>query len=142
MQPSKELKSGPVKEPSSNHDTLYYDGACPLCAHEMKHLAKLKRETLNLVDIHSLEITDGMPSKEDLLLNLHLQRDDQWIVGADANVAAWQHTRFGALWAWLRWPLIRSVVDPVYAFWAKRRYEGLYGELPHKVEAINSRIEK
>jgi predicted DCC family thiol-disulfide oxidoreductase YuxK len=33
-------------------ETLYYDGACPLCAREMKHLAKLKRDSLNLVDIH------------------------------------------------------------------------------------------
>jgi len=78
-------------------ETLYYDGACPLCAREMKHLAKLKRESLDLVDIHGLEITEEMPSKEDLLLNLHLKRGEEWVVGADANVAAWQHTRFGAL---------------------------------------------
>ena len=50
-------------------ETLYYDGACPLCAREMKHLAKLKRDTLNLVDIHQVDITPEMPSKEDLLLN-------------------------------------------------------------------------
>ena len=98
----------------------------------MKHLAKLKRESLDLVDIHTVDITDEMPRKEDLLLNLHLKRGEEWVVGADANVAAWQHTRFGALWAWLRWPVIKQIVDPVYAFWAKRRYEGLYGDLATK----------
>jgi predicted DCC family thiol-disulfide oxidoreductase YuxK len=116
-------------------DTLYYDGACPLCAREMKHLANLKRDSLELVDIHNTDITDDMPSKADLLLNLHLKRGDDWVVGADANVAAWQHTKLGALWAWLRWPIIRTVIDPVYAFWAKRRYEGLYGPLPEKSQS-------
>ena len=114
------------------HETLYYDGACPLCTREMKHLAKLKQGSLALVDIHTIEITDDMPSKEDLLLNLHLKRGDSWIVGADANVAAWQHTRIGVLWSWLRWPGIRQLIDPLYAFWAKRRYEGLYGPVPDK----------
>ena len=54
-------------------ETLYFDGACPLCKREMKHLAKLKRDSLDLVDIHQTEITSEMPSKEDLLLNLHLK---------------------------------------------------------------------
>jgi len=78
-------------------ETLYYDGACPLCSREMKHLAKLKRDSLDLVDIHQTDITQDMPSKEDLLLNLHLKRGDEWVVGADANVAAWQHTRLAAV---------------------------------------------
>ena len=109
-------------------ETLYYDGACPLCAREMKHLSKLKHESLDLVDIHSIEFTKGMPSKATLLLTLHLKRGDEWVTGADANVAAWQHTSVGFLWRWLRWPVIRRIVDPIYAFWAKRRFEGLYGE--------------
>ena len=94
----------------------------------MKHLSKLKHESLDLVDIHSIEFTQGMPSKATLLLNLHLKRGDEWVTGADANVAAWQHTSVGFLWRWLRWPVIRLIVDPIYAFWAKRRFEGLYGE--------------
>jgi predicted DCC family thiol-disulfide oxidoreductase YuxK len=120
------------------HETLYYDGACPLCTREMKHLSQLKQESLALVDIHTIEITADMPSKEDLLLNLHLKRGDSWIVGADANVAAWQHTRIGLLWSWLRWPGIRQLIDPLYAFWAKRRYEGLYGPVPDKSRASDA----
>ena len=106
-------------------ETLCYDG--PLCTREIKHLATLKRDSLDLVDIPEADITPEMPFKEKLLLNLHLKRGEEWVVGADANVAAWQHTRFGMLWAWLRWPLIKQMVDPVYAFWAKRRYVDLYG---------------
>ena len=114
--------------------TLYYDGACPLCAREMKHLAKLKRDSLELVDLHRIHISPDMPSKEDLLLNLHLKRGNEWLVGADANVAAWQHTRFRMLWVWLRWPVIKQIVDPVYAFWAKRRYDSLYGVSSQKTK--------
>jgi predicted DCC family thiol-disulfide oxidoreductase YuxK len=115
-------------------ETLYYDGACPLCAREMKHLAKLKRDSLELVDLHRIHISPDMPSKEDLLLNLHLKQGHEWLVGADANVAAWQHTRFGMLWMWLRWPVIKQIVDPVYAFWAKRRYDRLYSTSPEKTK--------
>ena len=107
-------------------DVLYYDGACPLCAREMKHLANLKRDSLDLVDIHQTNITHDMPSKEDLLLNLHLKQGNDWVIGADANVAAWQHTRVGMLWIWLRWPVVKQIVDPIYSVWAKRRFEGLY----------------
>ena len=74
-------------------DTLYYDGACPLCAREMKHLANLKRDSLELVDIHNTDITDDMPSKADLLLNLHLKRGDDWVVGADAARPTPIHTQ-------------------------------------------------
>ena len=114
------------------NETLYYDGMCPVCAREMKHLAKRKRDRLDLVDIHQIDITNEMPSKEALLLNLHLKRGDEWLVGANANVAAWQHTLFGVLWAWLRWPVVKQFVDPVYAFWAKKRYDALYGAKPDK----------
>ena len=109
-------------------DILYYDGACPLCSREMKHLAKLKQDSLELVDIHSLTDSNELPDKNSLLLNLHLQRGDQWLIGADANVAAWQHTRFGFAWRWLRWPIIRQIIDPIYAFWARKRFDGLYGQ--------------
>ena len=101
----------------------------------MKHLARLKRDSLNLVDIHQADILPEMTFTEDLLLNLHLKRGEEWVVGADANVAAWQHTRYGMLWAWLRWPLIKQIVDPVYAFWAKRRYYGLYGASTEKAKS-------
>ena len=53
-------------------------------------------------------------------------------MGADASVAAWQHARIGVLWSWLRWPGVRQLIDPLYAFGAKRRYEGLYGPVPEK----------
>ena len=107
--------------------TLYYDGRCALCAGEIARLARLQQGTLELCDIHSLEPREDMPSHDALLKTLHLRTaDGRWLTGADANVAAWQHTRYGWLWRWLRWPVLRSLVDAVYRPWARWRYRRLY----------------
>ena len=120
--------------------TLFYDGRCSLCAGEIQRLARLQQGTLALQDIHGLDSTestsrpspekapDYFPDKDTLLKTLHLRTEDgHWLVGADANVAAWQHTRLGWLWRWLRWPVIASIVDAFYSPWARWRYNRLYG---------------
>lgn len=108
--------------------TLFYDGRCGLCAGEIRRLARSQQGTLALQDIHALEDEAGLPDHDVLLQTLHLRTaDGQWLVGADANVAAWQHTRHGWLWRWLRWPLVRAIVDVVYRPWARWRYRRLYG---------------
>lgn len=141
--------------PVNAKDTLFYDGQCPLCASEIEQLRSLRGDTLELVDIHcavdasasaeagaassssqaastdSCESGRGAmpPSKDQLLRTLHLRRvDGSWITGADANVAAWEGSRMAPVWRVLRWPLIRIVVDFVYARWALWRYRRLYGE--------------
>jgi predicted DCC family thiol-disulfide oxidoreductase YuxK len=107
-------------------DTLYYDGSCPLCKREMSHLAKLKSDQLVLQDIHALPPGAGGPDKEMLLQNLHLKRGSEWVVGLDANVAAWQYTRIGFFWRWLSWPLVRPLASWCYSQWATRRYAKRY----------------
>lgn len=111
-------------------DTLYYDGQCPLCSREIAMLRKASDDRLDFCDIHEADTgIEGLPSREELLQVLHIRRADGSLVTAlDANVAAWQHTRYGVLWRWLRWPLIRSLVEPLYGAWARRRYRNLYGE--------------
>ena len=113
-------------------DKLYYDGKCSLCAREMRHLRKLKDEELALVDIHTLTLEPGMPSKNELLAVLHLRRGDRWLTGVEASVAAWQHTRYGALWQWMRWPLIGGLIDALYLRWARWRFDRLYHGSCHK----------
>ncbi len=108
-------------------DTLYYDGACPLCTAEMARLGKLCDDGLDLRDIHTMTPDPDLPDREKLLRNLHLRRaDGRILTGIDANVAAWQHTRLGFLWRWLRWPLVRPIADAAYRLWAERRYRRLY----------------
>ncbi len=113
-------------------DVLYYDGQCPLCVKEMDRLHRLKDQHLLLKDIHTLpEAYDDdpdcpQPSKERLLRVLHLQRNGRFITGIDANIAAWQHTRFGLCWRWLGWPFIRPIAEFAYHRWAQWRYQRLY----------------
>ena len=108
------------------HDVLYFDGSCPLCQREMTHLAKTKSEKLILQDVHELEIDSDAPSKETLLKSFHLRQGDRWVVGIDANIAAWQYTRIGVLWRWLRWPLIKPIASWCYNMWARKRYANRY----------------
>lgn len=107
-------------------DTLYYDGACPICRREINFLNKLKRPTLSLQDIHALtkddQQTQNIPNRDVLLSILHLRTNEgEWHLGLDATVLAWNHTRWGWLLAPLRWPLIKVVADKAYARWAANR---------------------
>ena len=107
--------------------TLFYDGRCPLCTKEIARLAKLKDQQLQLADIHTLAPNPHLPDTETLLRTLHLRMPDgRLLTGADANVAAWQYTRLGAWFRWMRWPVISSLVDRLYDAWAQRRYNRLY----------------
>lgn len=115
-----------------NCDQLYYDGQCPLCIAEMDKLRKLADAELQLVDIHTLTNTEGLPDRETLLGTLHLKKaGGGLVVGMDANVAAWQHTRYGWLWRPLRWPLVCNIADFAYRHWARWRFRRLYGRNPH-----------
>ncbi|MEH6592539.1 MAG: DUF393 domain-containing protein [Halioglobus sp.] len=109
--------------------TLYYDGRCPLCTKEMARLGRLKDERLKLADIHQLDPGTDLPDSATLLRDLHLKLDDgRMLIGAEANVAAWQYTRYGAWFRWMRWPVICNIVDLTYNRWARWRYESLYSQ--------------
>lgn len=123
--------------------TLFYDGNCPLCQHEMTLLARRKSEHLRLVNIH----TSGLLTAQErlaMLRRLHLQQaDGKWLVGVDASVAAWRYGGLGWLLAPLRWPVLGKLVDALYTRWAERRFRKLYGtgetlcKAPRPEEAAN-----
>jgi predicted DCC family thiol-disulfide oxidoreductase YuxK len=72
---------------------------------------------------------EGLPDRDTLLRQLHLQTaDGKLLTGVEANVAAWRHTRWSFLFAWMEWPLIRIMSSAAYAHWAAWRYRRLYGE--------------
>lgn len=108
-------------------DTLFYDARCPLCRREVAMLQRLAGPTLAFQDIHTAS-AEFLPAREALLQSLHLLRGSgEMVTGLAANVAVWQHTRFGALWRLLLLPGIRAVAERVYNYWARRRYARLYG---------------
>lgn len=99
-------------------DTLYYDGACPLCAAEMAKLSRYTGDQLVLENIHSLDDQGGLPDKQVLLKRLHLRTaDGQWLVGIDANIRAWHYTPYGRFWRILGWPLIKPFSMAAYELW-------------------------
>lgn len=105
-----------------NTDTLYYDGACPLCRAEIGKLARFSRGELELVDIHQLDDNETGLDKSALLSRLHLKTaDGNWVIGLKANIRAWQHTPFGFLWRVLDWPLVNWFSYRAYEFWLQRR---------------------
>ncbi len=103
-------------------DTLYYDGACPLCRAEIGKLEKLSGGKIELVDIHGMQAGACEVDSELLLTRLHLKTaDGEWVTGLSANVRAWQHTPLRFLWRVLEWPLIKPLSHRAYEFWLDRR---------------------
>lgn len=114
---------------------LYYDGACPLCRAEIDRLAALADDDLALRDIHQVGPAEGLPPTDTLLQTLHY-RDaaGRMKTGLAANVAVWQHTRFGVAWRLLEWPLVRPLANWCYQRWAAWRYRRLYGRNRRRAE--------
>lgn len=103
-------------------DTLYYDGACPLCRAEIDKLSGFARDHLVLKNIHELEPDETLPDRHKLLSRLHLKTaEGTWITGLRANIRAWRHTPFRYLWQILDWPLIRPISHCCYEFWLRKR---------------------
>jgi predicted DCC family thiol-disulfide oxidoreductase YuxK len=114
---------------------LFYDGACPLCSAEIRRLRQAGDDSLRTIDIHGPEV-DASEDRDRLLRTLHyITPDGEQLVGLDANVAAWQHTRWGFAWRWLRWPVVRPVASWFYDRWAGWRYRRLYGRGGQKSKA-------
>lgn len=105
---------------------LYYDGLCPLCAKEMRLLQRWKSDLLQLVDIHTTDLNDAEKAKRLQVLHLELSPGN-YLLGVQASVAAWSYTSFGWILRPLQWRVLAPAVNHVYARWAKRRYQRLYG---------------
>ncbi|MDH3221643.1 MAG: DUF393 domain-containing protein [Gammaproteobacteria bacterium] len=105
-----------------DEDTLYYDGACPICSAEIGKLAKFCDAKLVVRNIHELDADETLSGREQLLARLHLKTaDGQWLTGLSANIRAWEHTPIGLLWRMLDWPIIRIFSNWAYEAWLRRR---------------------
>ena len=104
---------------------LYYDGKCPLCSVEMARLRVHKSTNLSLVDIHETQMNQA--TKEKMLKVLHFEDEaGNYTTGLEANIAAWEGTRWSPLWRCLKLPLVRSIAKFAYDKWAAIRYARLY----------------
>lgn len=105
--------------------TVYYDGQCPLCSKEIAHLQN-KVCPLEFVDAHS---DAPLPQhKAQLLEQLHVVTSTgQTLVGLDANIFMWRNSRNAWLATFFSLPVVYFVAKRVYALWAKKRYQKMYG---------------
>ncbi|NDV92548.1 DUF393 domain-containing protein [Alteromonas sp. 345S023] len=105
---------------------IFYDGYCPLCKAEMRHLQKRdKHNALTLVDIQSTAFASNYPQLDFHALNarIHGMLDDgRMITGLDVTYQAWKVVGMGWVYAPLRWPVIRVFADWGYVKFAKHRY--------------------
>lgn len=107
--------------------TLFYDGTCPLCMMEMRHLMKRNDDNkLQFEDIYAEGFATRYPTLnvDDLNARIHaLWADGTLITGLDVTHQAWRAVGKGWLYAPLRWPLIRPLADWGYVKFAKHRYK-------------------
>lgn len=105
--------------------TIFYDGGCPLCVREMRHLKRLdKHQNMAFEDINAGDFNQRYPQVSFTRANqiLHgMNADGEMLYGLDVTHAAWSLVGRGWLTAPLRWPLIRWLADKGYLFFARNR---------------------
>jgi predicted DCC family thiol-disulfide oxidoreductase YuxK len=110
--------------------TIFYDGQCPLCEIEMKHLKKRNTQgKLSFVDIMDSDFATQYPDLDWHALNerIHgMTEDGTMLIGLDATHRAWSEVGHSWLYAPLRWPVIKFFADKLYLLFAKNRYKVSY----------------
>jgi predicted DCC family thiol-disulfide oxidoreductase YuxK len=104
---------------------IFYDGGCPLCVSEMRHLSKLDTEAkISLENIYADDFNIRFPhinqKRADQILHGQLASGEV-IYALDVTYAAWSLVGKRHWVAVLRWPIIKQVADYSYLFFAKYR---------------------
>ena len=105
---------------------IFYDGGCPLCLAEMKHLFKLdQQKKIELVDIHQDEFENKYPhiirEEADKILHGELA-DGTILLGLDVTHKAWSLVGKGKWTAILRLPFVSFIADFAYLQFARHRH--------------------
>ncbi|SMC23690.1 Predicted thiol-disulfide oxidoreductase YuxK, DCC family [Andreprevotia lacus DSM 23236] len=102
--------------------TIYFDGHCPLCRHEIGMLRRLDRHNrLRCVDIHGPDNDSGLPANV-LLVDLHVRDGDgHFLRGASAVRDMYRRVGLGWLVAMTELPGLRQLFDMAYTRFAARR---------------------
>lgn len=106
--------------------TILYDGDCPLCRREVEMLARLDagRGHLERVDISAPDFDPGDygRSRETLMARIHgVLPDGRVVEGVEVFRRAYEAVGRGWLLAWTSWPLLGSLADAAYRWFARNR---------------------
>jgi predicted DCC family thiol-disulfide oxidoreductase YuxK len=106
--------------------TLLYDGACPVCMLEMDNIKARNTAGLLLFTDVSLQGFDPLPFGATLAqMNalIHAVRPDgTLVVGVEVFRLAYGAVGLGRWAAPTGWPLLKPLVDALYALFARHRY--------------------
>ena len=108
--------------------TLLFDGGCPLCVREVHFLERRDRaRRIRFVDIDAADYNPDAHASigyREAMGRIHAICSDGTVL-RDVAVfrEAYRLIGLGWLYAPTRWPVIRSVVDWLYAIWAARRLQ-------------------
>ncbi|MGM7319311.1 thiol-disulfide oxidoreductase DCC family protein [Idiomarina sp. ST10R2A5] len=104
---------------------IFYDGGCPLCVKEMRHLKRLDKEgRIQFENVNDPDFSQRYPQVEVAKANQYLHgqtRSGEMIYGLDVTHEAWSLVGKGWMIAPLRWPVIRWFADKAYLFFARHR---------------------
>ena len=104
--------------------TIFYDGQCPMCSTEMRHLKKYdKSDLITLVDVHQDNFGALYPdiNAADAMKILHGDYQGKLLFGLEVTHRAWTLVGKGIWVAPLNWPVIKTVSHWVYLGLARYR---------------------
>ncbi len=105
--------------------TLLYDGDCPICQKEVGWLRwKNKLGKLGFQDINATEFDPGAYGKShaELMAEIHgFYPDGKIVKGMPVFRAAYRALGLGWLMAATDWPVLRSLFDLLYSWFARHR---------------------
>jgi len=121
--------------------TLYFDGDCPLCAHEIKVLSgRASPDRLRFIDIADPTF-DPQPlgfTRAHMGSLLHARfADGTWVTGLDATLWSWRAAGLGAWAAPLSWRWARPLFNVGYRLFCRWRPHLAW--LPHPDGAARCR---
>jgi predicted DCC family thiol-disulfide oxidoreductase YuxK len=104
---------------------VYYDGACPMCAREIRLLRRLdRRQRIRFVDIAAAEFdanTVGV-SQQALMERIHGRLPDgTLLVGVEVFRRLYASVGFGWIVSLTRLPGVAGLLDAGYGWFARRR---------------------
>lgn len=107
--------------------TLLYDGLCPICSREMRHLARRARRRGVSLGFQDITRCDFDPARHGLTAGQVHRRihaigaDGRVIEGMEVFRRAYRAVGLGWLVAWTGWPVLRPVANAAYALFARIR---------------------
>ena len=105
---------------------VYYDGACPICRREIGWL--MKKNPAGRVSFRDISLPDfdaeGVTGKtfSELMARLHGRRPTgEWVTGVESLRLMYEALGYQRLVQFSRWPIVRNVLDSLYAVFAVLR---------------------